>query len=396
MGSTISEPIRDPGTQVSPMYPHDFTGISFNDPDIHVNPHEASSMIERYSSFLELLTANTAKGMVMPPIREYAPPPPASALLMRPRDVSPTPSSISENARGQLILVAMPAYNEESTIAKVILGVRKHVKHVLVVDDGSNDATAEIAEALGALVIRHHENRGYGGALQTIFKTAKELAADALVILDSDGQHNPDEIPSLLKPLKEGIDVVIGSRFIGKNGNHIPAYRVVGMKILDTATKFAGNLDVTDTQSGFRAYGKEAIATIKVSGDGMSAGSEILLQAQDHNLSVAEVPISVRYDVRNGSKKNPISHGLDVLGHIIGIIGYKRPLISFGVPGAVLTLFGAGTTIFTITELYTGGAFHSVLFVIGITSLILGLLLVTTSLILNSLVQVMRVDKHAV
>jgi hypothetical protein len=196
-----------------------------------------------------------------------------------------------------------------------------------------------------------------------------------------------------MKPLKEGIDIVIGSRFIGKNGNHIPAYRVVGMKILDTATKFAGNLDVTDTQSGFRAYGREAIRSIKVSGDGMSAGSEILLQIQDHHFSLAEVPISVRYDVRNGSKKNPISHGLDVLSNIIGIIGYKRPLITFGVPGGLLTIFGASTTLYTVTELYTGGPFHSVMFISGITSLILGLLLVTTSLILNSLVQVMMMDK---
>ena len=350
-------------------------------------------MIERYSSFLELLNANSAKSMMRPPVQEYPPPPVATYPGIRQRDVSPIHSTISENARGQLIIAAMPAYNEESTIAKVILKVRKYVKHVIVVDDGSNDATAEIAEALGAIVIRHPENRGYGSALQTIFKTARDLDADALVILDSDGQHNPDDIPSLMKPLKEGIDIVIGSRFIGKNGNHIPAYRVVGMKILDTATKFAGNLDVTDTQSGFRAYGREAIRSIKVSGDGMSAGSEILLQIQDHHFSLAEVPISVRYDVRNGSKKNPISHGLDVLSNIIGIIGYKRPLITFGVPGGLLTIFGASTTLYTVTELYTGGPFHSVMFISGITSLILGLLLVTTSLILNSLVQVMMMDK---
>ncbi|OPX94117.1 MAG: Undecaprenyl-phosphate mannosyltransferase [Syntrophorhabdus sp. PtaB.Bin027] len=264
---------------------------------------------------------------------------------------------------------------------------------MLVVDDGSTDSTAEIAKALGAIVISHSSNRGYGAALQTIFDVARKLDADTLVILDSDGQHDPEQIPALLKPLRKGVDVVIGSRFIGKNGNHIPAYRIVGMKILDTATNLAGNLGLSDTQSGFRAYGKNAIATIKVSGNGMSAGSEILFQAQDQHFSVAEVPISVKYDVEKPSTQNPLSHGLDVLSHIIGIVGYKRPLITFGVPGCILTVFGAVTTLYTVTELYTGGAFHSVMFIGGITSLILGLLLVTTSLILNSLVQIVKMEK---
>ena len=98
-------------------------------------------------------------------------------------------------------LVAMPAHNEDERIAKVVLGAKKHVDKVVVVDDGSTDSTAEIAEALGALVVRHKENRGYGAAIRTCFETAKELNADIMVILDSDGQHDPSYIPEFIKAM---------------------------------------------------------------------------------------------------------------------------------------------------------------------------------------------------
>src|SRR3972149_7133038 len=100
-----------------------------------------------------------------------------------------------------ITIAAMPAFNEENHIAKTIVGCRKYVDKVVVVDDGSSDATAEIAEALGAIVIKHSGNRGYGAALQTIFNTARAMDTDKMVIIDSDGQHDPREIPKLLEPL---------------------------------------------------------------------------------------------------------------------------------------------------------------------------------------------------
>ncbi len=393
MGSTISEPIRDPGTQVSPMYPHDLTGISFNDPDIHVNPHEASSMIERYSSFLELLTANTAKGMVMPPIREYAPPPPASALLIRPRDVSPEEDIFSDPVQSMRIVAVIPAYNEEPTIGTVVLQTRVHVDHVIVVDDGSNDDTARVATLAGAEVIQNPVNLGKAQAIMKGFDRAKEYNPLAVVMLDADFQHNPAEIPDLVRPVLYGnADLIVGSRHLNGN-NKIPTHRVLGQKTLNLVTNAGSGSKSTDTQSGFRVLGRRALMNLDFYSEGYNIESDMLAHFTQRNLVIKEVPIGVSYNVTNGHKKNPISHGLDVLGHIIGIIGYKRPLISFGIPGAVLTLFGAGMTIYTVTELYTGGAFHSVMFVGGITMLILGLLLLTTSLILNSLVQVMKVDK---
>jgi len=145
----------------------------------------------------------------------------------------------------------MPAYNEEAYIAKTIVGARRHADAVLVVDDGSKDDTVPIAEALGAIVVRHKTNKGYGGALQTIFATARDLGAEELVIIDSDGQHSPGDIPRLLAELRQGNDVVIGSRFVEGSAGEIPAYRKVGMKVLDTATTLAGNnLAITDSQSG--------------------------------------------------------------------------------------------------------------------------------------------------
>jgi glycosyltransferase involved in cell wall biosynthesis len=350
-------------------------------------------MIERYSSFLELLTANTAKGMVMPPIREYAPPPPASALLIRPRDVSPEEDIFSDPVQSMRIVAVIPAYNEEPTIGTVVLQTRVHVDHVIVVDDGSNDDTARVATLAGAEVIQNPVNLGKAQAIMKGFDRAKEYNPLAVVMLDADFQHNPAEIPDLVRPVLYGnADLIVGSRHLNGN-NKIPTHRVLGQKTLNLVTNAGSGSKSTDTQSGFRVLGRRALMNLDFYSEGYNIESDMLAHFTQRNLVIKEVPIGVSYNVTNGHKKNPISHGLDVLGHIIGIIGYKRPLISFGIPGAVLTLFGAGMTIYTVTELYTGGAFHSVMFVGGITMLILGLLLLTTSLILNSLVQVMKVDK---
>ncbi|EJG06714.1 glycosyl transferase family 2 [Methanofollis liminatans DSM 4140] len=297
-------------------------------------------------------------------------------------------------AEGQTI-AAMPAYNEEQYIAKTIVGAYRYVDLVLVIDDGSSDATVEIAQALGALVIRHRTNLGYGGALRTIFSVSRTLGAGALVILDSDGQHSPDDLPALLNGLEEGSDVVIGSRFLDGSKGDIPAYRKVGMKVLDTATQFAGgDLKVSDSQSGFRAYGRRAIGAVHVTGEGMSAGSEILIQAADAGLAISEVPITVRYDIEGTSSENPVSHGVGVLMNIVRLISLRRPLVFFGIPGALFTGVGLAAELYAFSEFYQAGQFHYIVFTGGIFSLMLGLLLVTTGLILYSLVEIMGSQKQ--
>lgn len=281
------------------------------------------------------------------------------------------------------VLAAMPAYNEEKYIAKIILQAQQFVDYVLVVDDGSTDSTGEIAQKLGAMVIVHKKNLGYGAALKTIFENAKKLDVDMLVICDSDGQHNPRDIPSLLDRLEQGdVDVVIGSRFIhGKQGD-IPGYRIFGMKILDHATKIAGADITTDSQSGFRAYGKKAIKTIHISKEGMSAGSEILIQIAENNLRIAEVPIVTRYDLEDTSSQNPMTHGILVLYNLIGMISYRRPLLAFGAPGFMLVLVGF---IFGALALLNPSSTFPFVFSSSIFVMI-GFLLMITALILNYLV----------
>jgi len=235
------------------------------------------------------------------------------------------------------IIAALPAYNEEHSIAKLILKIKKKVDRVIVVDDGSTDATAEIAEALGATVLRHLQNLGYGTAIKTCFKAAKELNADAMVILDADAQHNPDDITSLLDKLKEGYDIVIGSRFLGNS--KIPKYRKFGIGILNLAMRWDG-VKVSDCQSGFRAYSKKAITEIDLHEKGMSVSTEILSQAKNKDLKISEVPIVCNYDVENPSTENPFVHGLSILLSIIRLIEFSRPLQFFGPIG--ISLFGAG------------------------------------------------------
>lgn len=284
-----------------------------------------------------------------------------------------------------LTIAAMPAYNEERSIAKMVIDCKKHVDNVVVVDDGSTDATSEIAEALGAYVIKHRKNGGYGAALQSCFEAARNLGADKLVIIDSDGQHDPAEIPKILNPIEHGADLVIGSRFCNGNGKNVPVFRKLGMRVLDTATKAAGGVDVSDSQSGFRAYGKRAIDQIRIDGNGMSAGSEILLQAMDNDLKVEEVEIHCRYDVEDPSTENPVSHGVRVLIDLLQDIELKRPLYYFTVPGMILAAFGIMMGLNFLRIFYHGGtlSFGPTLLMILLT--MIGSYMALTGIILHSL-----------
>ncbi len=191
---------------------------------------------------------------------------------------------------------------------------------VVVVDDGSTDATAEIAEALGATVVRHPMNRGYGGALQTIFKTAREMNADAMVIIDSDGQHNPEEIPKLMGPIFSGkADMVIGSRYLNGNRKNTSVYRRLGQIILDRATNLNSGLHFTDTQSGFRAFAVHTAPVFRFSQNGFSTASEMLMDATEAGLTIKEVEISVRY----GEDRLTIGLFLRGLNILMSIISMK-------------------------------------------------------------------------
>jgi len=239
-----------------------------------------------------------------------------------------------------LIVAGIPAYNEEKTIAKVILLAQKYADVVVVCDDGSKDMTPDIAQRLGAVVIKHRENMGYGYALQSLFKKANDLNADILLTLDADGQHDAREIPMLTQPILENkADIVIGSRFLD-GGKDIPSYRRFGIRILTKFTSNAGKNHISDAQCGFRAYDRRALESITMYEDGMGASAEILMKAEDEGLRVVEIPVQVHYKNLDTSTHNPVRHGLNVLTTIIKLIVEESPLVYLGIPGLAFIVVG--------------------------------------------------------
>ena len=236
------------------------------------------------------------------------------------------------------ITALLPAYNEELSIGSMVIACKKYVDRVLVIDDGSIDNTAEIAQLAGAEVIFQETNKGKGAALKTGFKAAKD--SDIVVTLDSDGQHNPWDIPKIVAPIINGeADIVNGSRYINGNGKNTPSYRRVGQTVLDKATNLNSGLNITDSQSGFRAFARHTFPVFRFKSTDFSIESEMLSDAADAGLNIKEVEIGVRYDV-DGSTKNPITHGLGVLMKILNDIEYRRPLFYFTIPGAIFCIIG--------------------------------------------------------
>ncbi len=287
------------------------------------------------------------------------------------------------------VMVGMPAYNEELRVGTTVSEVKPYADVVVVVDDGSKDKTVEIAENAGAMVIRHKVNRGYGGALRTIFRTAKKYKPDILVIIDSDGQHDPADVPRFIEKIEDGYDVVIGSRFLSKESQEkIPAYRRFGMKVLDRATDMAlGNAHVTDSQSGFRAYTRDAYTVVNISGDGMSAGSEILVQLCDRKMSIGEIPISVRYDIGDTSSQSPVKHGVSVLMNVVRFVTIRRPMTVFGVPGVVILVVGIVLAIKAFEIVAQTGIWATNMTLGAAMLLVMGMLLVSVALILYTISQ---------
>src|SRR5438445_1906680 len=238
------------------------------------------------------------------------------------------------------VVVAIPAFNEGPTIGSVVLKARQFASEVVVVDDGSTDDTGETATLAGAHVIRHARNLGKGMAIRSAWLYARERELEAFVLLDGDHQHNPNDIPRAVEPIRLGqADVVIGVRW-GKTSG-MPMYRRIGKRALDYATAAATkNGMLTDSQCGFRVFSSRALALIEPTDDGLSVESQMLVEAQERNLRIREVNIDARYDV-DGSTVSPGRHGSSVLGRIVTLVSEKRPLFFYGVSGARRLLVAA-------------------------------------------------------
>jgi glycosyltransferase involved in cell wall biosynthesis len=229
------------------------------------------------------------------------------------------PSSTS-NSTHHKVVAAFPCFDTQRSIAGVVSAAKKYVDEVVVIDDGSTDKTAQIANLAGATVISHGVNEGYGKAITSCFAAARARDADVLVIMDGDGQHDPGEIPDLLAPIINGnADLVIGSRFLQSRGK-IPGYRKFGIEFINWLWNLASRIKVSDTQSGARGYSKNIINSMEFSERGMGISIEILEIARRSNARIKEVPISCSYENNNSSLSiKALSHGMDVVFSVIRI-----------------------------------------------------------------------------
>jgi glycosyltransferase involved in cell wall biosynthesis len=289
----------------------------------------------------------------------------------------------------QGLCAVLPAFNEELVIGSIVIRTKQYVNHVIVVDDGSSDRTAEVAKLAGAEVIHLEYNTGKAYAILLGLRRARETGCTVAVMLDADGQHNPKEIQRVAGLVIAGkADLVIGSRFLEKNGG-IPAYRQVGQKILDLFTNMGAKTNVTDSQSGFRALSRKALENLDFKSDGYNIESDMIHHFSSLGFSIMEVPISVHYDVPNKHKKHPVTHGVGVLSRLINLISYRRPLLLFGITGFALIVIGVAAEIWVFTELYNSGPFHYILAIMSSSVVILGMLLMVTGLLLNTLMMML-------
>jgi len=282
-------------------------------------------------------------------------------------------------------IACLPAYNEEQKIYDIVKNTLKFVDKVIVCDDGSNDHTFENAKKAGAIVTKHSTNKGKGAAMRTLFDHAKKIDGDIIITMDSDGQFLPEEIPKLVNSLiKNNADIVTGYRFADEKD--MPAYRKFGNKVLDKVTNLAIEIPVRDTQSGFRAYSKKAINSIKFNSDGYGADSEILISAVKKGLKILEEPVTVIYNTEGKtSKKNPVSHSASVMNTLIELIIIKKPLRYLGIPGLILVIIGIAYSIVVIAIFNDIRYFSIPSTLIALGSLLIGLLLLLMSTVLYSI-----------
>ena len=291
------------------------------------------------------------------------------------------------------ITIGIPAFNEEKNISEIIRKLQKITDKIIVCDDGSSDSTGKIAREMGVIVIKHERNLGYGAAIRSIFLKAREQKSEFLITMDSDGQHRIEDIQIILEPIKNGqADLVIGSRFLDHNGKNVPAYRKIGIKILTKLANTSLEQNITDSQSGFRGYGKDVIENVTPSESGMGVSNEILIKASKHGLKIVEVPIIILYD-GDTSTHNPISHGSSVLISTLKFISMEHPLKFYGIPGFVFLSIGLIFLIYTV-HLFTET--REVLLssaIIGIGSVIFGIVLIQSSILLYAMVKLIRNKK---
>jgi hypothetical protein len=294
------------------------------------------------------------------------------------------PSDLAESSR---VVAIIPAFNEDKYIASVVLKTRRMVDEVLVVDDGSQDLTRTLASEVGATVVSHPENRGKGAALRTGLEWALAKRAQAVVLMDGDGQHHPDDIEQLVSAVLAGeADMVVGSRFLSEEARrYIPGWRTLGQHALNAVTALASGQVMTDSQSGFRALSPRAMRVLHGSllGDGFSVESEMQLVARQHGLRMIEAPVGVDYHVP--LKRNPVGQAVGVLDGLLRLVGQARPLLFISVPGLVLLILGLLLGLVVVNIYADGGQLAIGYSLVTILFIVLGVLGLFAGIMLHSI-----------
>lgn len=296
----------------------------------------------------------------------------------------------------QKMTMVLPAYNQETSIGSLVLLSKLYVNNVIVIDDGSADRTAEIARKAGAEVIVHGARKGKCEALKTGFKAAADVGADIIVTMDSDGQHNPIDIPLLVAPVIEGnAEMVNGSRYLNGLGKHTSIYRRVGQTLQENSAQTDPDLNITDPQSGFRAFLTSTRNIFRFNGQDMIIESEMLADAKKAGIRIKEVEIGVLHDYE-APTNNPVEYVHGLLESIVDDIETNTSLYYNSVPGFALATCGFYMAFKFIGEFSAGiqGPSFFPTFVMIFLALS-GIYLTLRGIVMHSVVEVIRQTESA-
>lgn len=294
------------------------------------------------------------------------------------------------------LVIIIPALNEEASIADVIRAIPTNLngitnQEIIVIDDGSTDQTASVAQAAGAKIVHHQTNQGVGAAFRTGLQQALSAGADIIVNIDADGQFNPQDIPELIQPIqKNQAQFVTASRFAKKEYlPQMPAIKIWGNSWMTRLINFLTHKQFTDVSCGFRAYTKEAALRLSLFGN-FTYTQETFIDLAFKRIPMTEVPLKVRGEREYGHSRvasNLLRYGIKSATIIFRAARDYQPQYFFGVPGIIIFLLGLLSGIFLLVHFIQTGQtypYRSLVQVSGIL-IIVGFLLLFLSMLADML-----------